>query len=234
MTFNHDDDEDVVSRRHALRCMLWVGTGVLGIVSAGGSKSFGQSRPSQAASGAPQAKPTIPVIVKDKTSVYWQTVLAGARRAGQDLGVIIFELGTNSESDINGQIGILANAVASSPSAIVIAPAQFAALAKPIENAARQVKIIGIDAVVDSSPFTSFVKADNVQAGRLAADVLADAIKRTYADAEATWPSSPHGPVSRRSKSAPGVSRSKLPRSTGPWTSLPIRSAMARQQLDLI
>jgi ribose transport system substrate-binding protein len=116
--------------------------------------------------------------------VYWQTVLAGARKAGQDLGVNIFELGTDFESDINGQIGILATAVASSPSAIVIARAQFAALGKPIQNAARQVKIIGIDSVVDSSAFTSFVKADDVQAGRLAADVLADAIKRTYADAE--------------------------------------------------
>jgi ribose transport system substrate-binding protein len=184
MTFYHDDDEDVVSRRHALRRMLWVGTGVLGIVSAGGSKSFGQSSASQAASGVTPAKPTIPIIVGDKTSVYWQTVLAGARRAGQDLGVNVIELGTESESDINGQIGILANAVASSPSAIVIAPAQFAALGKPIENAAKQVKIIGIDSEADSSALTSFVKTDNVQAGRLAADILADAIKRTYADAE--------------------------------------------------
>ena len=31
-------------------------------------------------------KPTIPIIVKDTTSSYWQTVLAGARKAGRDLG----------------------------------------------------------------------------------------------------------------------------------------------------
>jgi ribose transport system substrate-binding protein len=69
-----------------------------------------------------QTKPTIPVIVKDMTSPYWRAVLAGARKAGQDLGVNVVALGMQSESDTNGQISILATAVASSPAAIVIAP----------------------------------------------------------------------------------------------------------------
>ena len=33
-----------------------------------------------------QTRPTIPVIVKDTTSIYWQTVLAGARKAGHNAG----------------------------------------------------------------------------------------------------------------------------------------------------
>jgi ribose transport system substrate-binding protein len=183
MAFDHDDHQDGVSRRRALKRMIWTSTGVLWMVS-GGSKSFGQISSAQAATAAGQAKPTIPIIVKDKTSLYWQTVLAGARQAGRDLGVNVIELGTDPETDINGQIAILAQAVAPIPAAIVIAPAQFAALGKPIDKAAKQVKIIGIDSDADSSAFTSFVKTDNVQAGRLAADILADAIKRTYADAE--------------------------------------------------
>jgi hypothetical protein len=44
-----------------------------------------------------QAKPPISVIVKDTTSPYWQAVLAGARKAGQDLGVNVVELGAQSE-----------------------------------------------------------------------------------------------------------------------------------------
>src|SRR4029077_1422200 len=130
-----------------------------------------------------QTKPTIPIIVKDMTSFYWQTVLAGARKAGQDLGVNVPELGAQSESDINGQISILENAVASSPAAVVIAPAHFAALGRPIDQAAKKVKIIGI-ASVDSKALTSFVATDNVQAGRIAADILAERIQKTYADAE--------------------------------------------------
>ena len=43
---------------------------------------------------------TIPVIVKDTTSFYWQIVLAGARAAGKDLGVNVPELGAQSEADI--------------------------------------------------------------------------------------------------------------------------------------
>ena len=121
-------------------------------------------------------EPTIPIIVKDTTSFYWQIVLAGARKAGQDLHVKVPELGAQSESDITGQIGILENAVAGRPAAVVISPTQFAALGKPIDEAAKSVKIIGIDSGADSKAFTSFLTTDNVQGGRAAADALAQGI----------------------------------------------------------
>jgi ribose transport system substrate-binding protein len=137
--------------------------------------------------GAPamaQTKPTIPIIVKDTTSPYWQTVLAGARKAGQALGVNIFELGTQSESDANGQIALLEKAVASNPAAIVIAPAQFGALGRPIDEAAKKVKIIGIESAADTGAMTSLLATDNVKAGRIAAEALAVAITKTYGDTE--------------------------------------------------
>jgi ribose transport system substrate-binding protein len=149
------------------------------VVAAGIAASLAFGAPALA-----QTKPTIPIIVKDTTSPYWQTVLAGARKAGLDLGVNVPELGPQSESDIDGQISILKSAVASNPTAIIIAPAQFAALGKPIDEAVRRVKIVGIDSPADSKAFTSFLTTDNERAGRFAADALAEAIKRTYADAE--------------------------------------------------
>ena len=79
---------------------------------------------------------TIPIIVKDTTSFYWQIVLAGARKAGKDLGVNVPELGAQAETDVNGQISILENAVAGNPAAIVIAPTEAKALGKPIDEAA--------------------------------------------------------------------------------------------------
>jgi ribose transport system substrate-binding protein len=164
--------------------MIWTGTGVLWTVSGGVPKSLSLLGRAEAATATAQTKPTIPIIVKDTTSFYWQTVLAGARKAGQDLGVNVPELGAQSESDINGQISILANAVSSNPAAVVIAPTQFAALAKPIEEAAKKIKIIGIDSAADTKAFTSVLTTDNVQAGRIAADILAERIQKTYADAE--------------------------------------------------
>jgi ribose transport system substrate-binding protein len=112
-----------------------------------------------------QTKPTIPVIVKDTTSIYWQTVLAGARKAGQDFDVNVTELGAQSESDVAGQISLLEKAAASNSTAIIIAPAQFAPLGKPIDEAAKKVKIIGIDSTADTRALTSFLATDDVQVG---------------------------------------------------------------------
>ena len=121
---------------------------------------------------------TIPIIVKDTTSFYWQIVLAGARKAGKDLGVNVPELGAQAETDVNGQISILENAVAGKPAAIVISPTEFKALGKPVDEAAKSVPIIGIDSGADSKAFKSFLTTDNVQGGRIAADALAAAIKQ--------------------------------------------------------
>jgi ribose transport system substrate-binding protein len=184
MAFNNDARKDGVSRRHALGRMIWAGSGVLWMVSGDGSKSLGQISSAKAATAMTHAKPTIPIIVKDKTSSYWQIVLAGARKAERDLGVNVVELGADSESDINGQIDILTTAAASMPAAIVIAPVRFAELGRPVDNAAQKTRIICIDSDVGSSAFTSVLRTDDLQAGRLAADILADEIKRSYADAE--------------------------------------------------
>ena len=85
-----------------------------------------------------QTKPTISVIVKDATSVYWQAVLAGARKAGQDLGADIAALGAQIEANIPGQIDLLKKAAASHPAAIVIdvaqpVAAQVAAIARALQ-----------------------------------------------------------------------------------------------------
>src|SRR4029079_9824948 len=49
------------------------------------------------------AEVTIPIIVKDTTSFYWQIVLAGARKAGKDLRVHIPALGAPGETAVHGQ-----------------------------------------------------------------------------------------------------------------------------------
>src|SRR5665213_3150440 len=146
------------------------GLGLLAAAAVIASTGLAFSTPSSAAV-------TIPVIVKDTTSFYWQIVLAGARQAGKDLGVNVPELGAQSESDINGQISILENAVAGKPAAIVISPTEFKALGAPIDAAAKSVPIIGIDSAADSKAFSSFLTTDNETGGKIAADGLAAAIK---------------------------------------------------------
>ena len=186
MARDHHDCQGGLSRRLALASMLLVGCGVLYAVSRNGLKQFSPFNPAQAASTGAQTRPTIPVIVRDTTSFYWQTVLAGARRAGEELNVHIVELGAKSESDTGGQVSILEIAVAANPLAVVIAPMQLAALGKSIKDAAQKTRMIGINSAADANSvgFTSILTGDDLQAGRMAADILAERIKKTYADAE--------------------------------------------------
>ena len=120
---------------------------------------------------------TIPVIVKDSTSGYWQIVFAGACQAGKDLGVKVPQLGAQSEADVNGEITILENAVAGKPAAVVIAPTQGKALGAPIDAAAKSVPVIMIDSGADTTAYTSFLTTNNENGGKVAADGLAESIK---------------------------------------------------------
>jgi ribose transport system substrate-binding protein len=130
------------------------------------------------------SEPTIPIIVKDTTSPYWQTVLAGARKAGKDLGVNVPELGAQGESDVADEIITLNDALAEKPVAIVIAPSEFQPMGKPIDEAAKRVKVVGIDSAADTKSFASFLATDSAASGRIAADALAAAIQEKYGKAE--------------------------------------------------
>jgi ribose transport system substrate-binding protein len=134
--------------------------------------------------GAPvmaQTKPTVAIIVKEATSPHWRALLAGARKAGEDLGVTVSELGAQSESDASATFE---KAVASKPAAIIIAPALFGALAPRIDEAAKQIKIIGIGPAGDTKAMTTLLATDNVNAGRIAANALASGITGAYGDTE--------------------------------------------------
>ena len=127
---------------------------------------------------------TIPVIVKNTSSSYWRTLLAGARKAGKELNISVPELGPQQDSDIAGQIAILENAVTGNPMAVVIAASQAEALGKPIDEAATKTKVIGVDSGANTKSFTAFVATNNVEGGRAAGEALAQAIAAKYGKAE--------------------------------------------------
>jgi ribose transport system substrate-binding protein len=175
MAQGRDDHAAGMSRRGALTRLAW-GAGMLGAVTALPERwsPFGRARAAQG--------PTIPLIVKDPARPYWQAVLAGARKAGDDLGAQILAIQAAANAD--DEIAALGNALAAKPAALVIAPTPSAALGKAIDEAARGVKVIAVDSAADAKALTALVATDNAQAGRMAADALAAAIQRSYADAE--------------------------------------------------
>ena len=149
------------------------------IVAAGVLAGLGSAVPALA-----QSKPTVAIIGKDTASPYWQSILAGARKAGEELGVTLSELGPQSGADVNAQIALLQKAVASTPAAIVIAPVHSTALQKPIEEAAKNTRIVTLGSATAGDAVISRVGTDNMKAGAIAADGLAAAITRTYGDTE--------------------------------------------------
>jgi ribose transport system substrate-binding protein len=120
----------------------------------------------------------IPVIVKATTSQFWATVFDGAREAGKVLGVKIETLGAASETDAAGEVGITENAIATKPTAIVIAATNAAALAGPIGKATDAgIPVIMIDSAANTDKFATFLATNNVTGGQRAADEMASCIK---------------------------------------------------------
>lgn len=127
-----------------------------------GLQSMIQIGSAQSATAVAQVKTKIPIIVKDRTAFFGRTVLAGASKAGQDLGVNIVELGADSQCGVNSQIDNLTSAAVSKPAAIVNAAACSATRRKGIDIAAMKIKVIGIASDADSPALNSILGTDNV------------------------------------------------------------------------
>jgi ribose transport system substrate-binding protein len=118
------------------------------------------------------------VIVKATTSQFWATVFAGADAAAKALGVDISKLGAQAETDVAGEVTVMENAIASKPTAIVIAATNAQALAQPIANAtAAGIPVIVIDSKANTDKYVTFLATDNVIGGEKAADEMASCVK---------------------------------------------------------
>lgn len=157
------------------RRVLLAGAALLGLAAAHAAG------PAPAAAGEGV---TVPLVVKDTTSPFWQTVMAGGCAAAKETGANVPLLGATSEADIAGQIAALENAVAGRPAAVVLASTSFDALGPAVDEAASKVPVVGIDSLADSKKFSSFLTTDNVEGGRMAARALGEAIAKKFGKAE--------------------------------------------------
>jgi ribose transport system substrate-binding protein len=116
----------------------------------------------------------IAVIPKGTTHEFWKAVEAGARQAGEELGVTVEWKGSLLESDREEQIKVVENFVARGVSGIAIAPLDDAALVQPVANAIRaNIPVVIFDSDLKSDDYLSFVATDNYKGGQLAGDELA-------------------------------------------------------------
>jgi ribose transport system substrate-binding protein len=117
---------------------------------------------------------TIAVIPKGTSHVFWQSIHAGAQRAGSELGVDIVWRGPLREDERDSQIAEVENAVSRGVSGIVLAPLDEAALAAPVAGATRSgIPVVIIDSGLKGNDYVSFVATDNEVGGRLGGEHLA-------------------------------------------------------------
>jgi ABC-type sugar transport system, periplasmic component len=123
---------------------------------------------------------TIYVIVKVLGNQYWSVLQAGAEQAGKDLGCKVVVVGTALESDIEGQLTLLQNAVSAQADGIVIAPLDSVSLDAPITEAYKSgTPIVLVDTVISSDNYSAALLTDNVEAGRTAAEELLNRMKKS-------------------------------------------------------
>jgi len=116
-------------------------------------------------------KRVIAVIPKGNADLFWQSVHAGAVKAGRETGVDVLWNGPASEADFTVQIQIVDAMINRHVDAIALAPTDRQALVTVVERAAgRNVPVVIFDSAIDTQHFVSQVATDNYKAGQLAAE----------------------------------------------------------------
>lgn len=143
-----------------------------------GSTEAGSETITEAAGNTDNSDKTIYVIVKVLGNQYWSVLQAGAEQAGKDLGCKVVVVGTALESDIEGQLTLLQNAVSAQADGIVIAPLDSVSLDMPITEAYNSgIPVVLVDTVINSENYSAALLTNNVEAGKTAAAELLKRLK---------------------------------------------------------
>jgi ribose transport system substrate-binding protein len=117
------------------------------------------------AGAAAVAGKRVDVIIKASDSSFWQTMLAGAKKAGADFGVDVSLFGPTSETDVNEQVQLVENSISRGVDAIAIASNSSDALNNVIDRAREGgIKVITVDNAVTTET-DGFIGTDNIKAG---------------------------------------------------------------------
>ena len=120
---------------------------------------------------------TIAVIPKGTTHTFWQSIRAGAERAGKETGATVIWRGPLREDDRDAQVSEVEGFVSRGVSGIVLAPLDETALMQPVAEAAqKKIPVLIFDSGLKGNDYISFVATDNLKGGRLGGERLAQSI----------------------------------------------------------
>ena len=121
--------------------------------------------------------PVIGVVPKGANHIFWQTVHAGAVKAGRESGYRIEWNAPALEIDSSRQIEIVESMVNRGLAGIVLAPVDRKALVAVVERAARAgVPVAIFDSAIDTDNHIGYVATNNEEGGRIAARRLGEIV----------------------------------------------------------
>jgi ribose transport system substrate-binding protein len=160
----------------AVVAVVALGVGLLGGKAVLGSETTAPTSTASAKTSVAGTK--VDVIVKATDSEFWQSMLAGSKKAGADLGLSLGLFGPTSESDIAPQVQLVEGSISRGAKAIVIASNSSTALDSVITKARKAgIKVITVDNAV-TAPSEGFIGTDNVKAGQQAGQRLCELITK--------------------------------------------------------
>ncbi|OLN23904.1 sugar ABC transporter substrate-binding protein [Domibacillus antri] len=122
---------------------------------------------------------SVSVVLKTLSSPYWKYVEAGAKAAGEELGVDVTVVGPSAESQVIEQVNMLEDQVSQSPGAIVVSPSQPDTVVPVLEQAAQtDLPILLIDSDADFEGKTTFIGTENFTAGQEGGKLLASMLEK--------------------------------------------------------
>ncbi|HWE09980.1 MAG TPA: ABC transporter substrate-binding protein [Solirubrobacteraceae bacterium] len=176
--------------RRAVPALAVAAVAAAALAACGSSKPSTSSGPSSAAGSSPSsssgatgasfkvggAKYTLAVVPKSVGLFYWGTVHAGALAAAKALHVNIIWKGTETETDVAGQVNILQDFVTKHVSGIAFAATDAHGLVSTAQAATKaRIPVVNIDSGL-SPQMPPLVATDNIAAAAKAADILAQQI----------------------------------------------------------
>ncbi len=121
----------------------------------------------------------IAVIPKGQTHIFWQSVHAGAAKAGNEFGAQILWNGPATELDLSKQIGIVDDFINQHVDGIALAPAHGESLVPVVEHAAEmKIPVSIFDSGIKTDKYVSYVSTDNYKGGVMAGQRMGEILPK--------------------------------------------------------
>lgn len=127
----------------------------------------------------PESEKRIYVILKNYNGDYWEKVKDGVAQAAEEMDMAVYMGGIDNETDIDGQIQLIDQAVDEGADGILLAPANSNSLMESCEKVSEaDIPLVLIDSSINSSDFDACYMTDNMDAGKMAAEAMLDMLKK--------------------------------------------------------